>query len=251
MAVACGNTVVLKSSELCPGTNYLITKAVAEGTLPPGVLNLVSHAAEDAAKLCKSGRASGSAAHQLHGIERRREHHRAPGRRVARAGAARTRWQIAYRLIGRREHRRRRGRGNLRLFHASEAYLHGDRPRDRCRRNRGYVRRALRSVANDTEYGLSGALFSQNINRALAVSRRIESGICHINGPTIQDEARIPFGNGKASGHGRFGGRGGVESFTYSRWITVETQEPHYAFSSTLRGPKPFIGVGTCIANRM
>ena len=45
-------------------------------------------------------------------------------------------------------------------------------------------------VANDTEYGLSSAVFSRDIQRALAVAKRIESGICHINGPTVHDEAR-------------------------------------------------------------
>src|SRR5262249_30675879 len=62
------------------------------------------------------------------------------------------------------------------------------------------------TVANDTEYGLSAAVFGRDVNRALAVARRIESGICHINGPTVQDEAQIPFGGMKASGYGRFGG---------------------------------------------
>jgi acyl-CoA reductase-like NAD-dependent aldehyde dehydrogenase len=55
-------------------------------------------------------------------------------------------------------------------------------------------------AANDSEYGLSAAVFSQNINRALDVAMRINSGICHINGPTVADEAQMPFGGTKASG---------------------------------------------------
>jgi acyl-CoA reductase-like NAD-dependent aldehyde dehydrogenase len=43
---------------------------------------------------------------------------------------------------------------------------------------------ALVALANDTEYGLSAAVFSRNIPRALGVARRIKSGICHINGAT-------------------------------------------------------------------
>ncbi len=85
-------------------------------------------------------------------------------------------------------------------------------------------------VANDTQYGLSAAVFSRDINRAMAVARSINSGICHINGPTIQDEAHVPFGGIKASGFGRFGGAGGLESFTYRRWMTIDTQRPHYPF---------------------
>jgi hypothetical protein len=52
---------------------------------------------------------------------------------------------------------------------------------------------ALR-LANDSEYGLSAAVFSRDIGRAMAVAKRIESGICHINGPTVHDEAQMPFG---------------------------------------------------------
>ena len=85
-------------------------------------------------------------------------------------------------------------------------------------------------VANDTEYGLSAAVFGKDINRAMAVARSIASGICHINGPTIQDEAHVPFGGIKASGFGRFGGAGGHEAFTYRRWMTIDTQRPHYPF---------------------
>lgn len=85
-------------------------------------------------------------------------------------------------------------------------------------------------VANDTEYGLSSAVFSRNIERAMAVARRIESGICHINGPTVHDEAHMPFGGVKASGYGRFGGRAAIAEFTDLRWITVEDAQQHYPF---------------------
>ncbi len=64
-------------------------------------------------------------------------------------------------------------------------------------------------VANDTEYGLSSAVFSRDVQRALAVARRIESGICHINGPTVHDEGQMPFGGVKSSGYGRFRRQGG------------------------------------------
>lgn len=83
-------------------------------------------------------------------------------------------------------------------------------------------------LANDSEYGLSSAIFTGDAARGLAVARRIRSGICHINGPTVHDEAQMPFGGVGASGYGRFGGRQGIDSFTETRWITIETQPGHY-----------------------
>jgi len=85
-------------------------------------------------------------------------------------------------------------------------------------------------VANDSEYGLSSAVFSRDIARAMEVAKRIESGICHINGPTVHDEAQMPFGGVKASGYGRFGGKAGIHEFTELRWITVQTTPRHYPF---------------------
>ena len=78
--------------------------------------------------------------------------------------------------------------------------------------------------------GLSASVFSQDINRALKVAMRINTGICHINGATVADEAQMPFGGVKASGYGRFGGKAGIAEFTDLRWITIETGEPHYPF---------------------
>lgn len=83
-------------------------------------------------------------------------------------------------------------------------------------------------IANDTEYGLSSAVFSRDIKRAMDVAARIESGICHINGPTVSDEAQMPFGGVKASGYGRFGGKAGIDAFTELRWITIEDPNQHY-----------------------
>ena len=83
-------------------------------------------------------------------------------------------------------------------------------------------------LANDTEYGLSASVFTTDIAKGLGIARRIESGICHVNGPTVHDEAQMPFGGMKQSGYGRFGGRQGIDSFTETRWITVETQPGHF-----------------------
>ncbi|MDN4574895.1 salicylaldehyde dehydrogenase [Pandoraea cepalis] len=86
------------------------------------------------------------------------------------------------------------------------------------------------ACANDNAYGLSSAVFSKDIARAMQVAGRIESGICHINGPTVHDEAQMPFGGVKGSGIGRFGGKAGVAEFTDLRWITVQTTPRHYPF---------------------
>jgi acyl-CoA reductase-like NAD-dependent aldehyde dehydrogenase len=83
-------------------------------------------------------------------------------------------------------------------------------------------------VANDTEYGLSAAIFTKDVARGLALAQRIESGICHVNGPTVHDEAQMPFGGVKGSGYGRFGGKAAIAEFTDLRWITVQTTPRHY-----------------------
>ena len=83
-------------------------------------------------------------------------------------------------------------------------------------------------IANDTEYGLSAAVFGRDIDRAQRIAARIQSGICHINGATVHDEAAAPFGGVKASGWGRFGSGQVVHEFTTLRWITISEQAREY-----------------------
>jgi len=83
-------------------------------------------------------------------------------------------------------------------------------------------------IANDTEYGLTSAVFSRDIARALRIAELLESGMCHINGSTVHDEAQMPFGGMKSSGYGRFGGKAGIAEFTELRWITIATQPGRY-----------------------
>jgi benzaldehyde dehydrogenase (NAD) len=85
-------------------------------------------------------------------------------------------------------------------------------------------------LANDTEYGLAAAVFGRDVPRAVGVARRIHSGICHVNGPTVHDEAQMPFGGTKGSGWGRFGGRAAIDEFTELRWITIQSGERLYPF---------------------
>jgi benzaldehyde dehydrogenase (NAD) len=83
-------------------------------------------------------------------------------------------------------------------------------------------------LANDSDYGLSAAVFTSDTARGLRVARQIRSGICHVNGPTVHDEPQMPFGGVGASGYGRFGGKAGIDSFTELRWVTIETQPGHF-----------------------
>ena len=84
------------------------------------------------------------------------------------------------------------------------------------------------ALANDTDYGLSASVFTRDTARGLKVARQIRTGICHVNGPTVHDEAQMPFGGVKASGYGRFGGKAGIDAFTELRWVTIETEPGHY-----------------------
>jgi acyl-CoA reductase-like NAD-dependent aldehyde dehydrogenase len=83
-------------------------------------------------------------------------------------------------------------------------------------------------VANDSEYGLSAAVFTGDAARGLRIARRIRSGICHVNGPTVHDEPQMPFGGVGSSGYGRFGGKAAIEAFTDLRWITIAGEPGHY-----------------------
>lgn len=83
-------------------------------------------------------------------------------------------------------------------------------------------------LANDTEFGLSSAVYGTDLDQARAVADRIDSGIVHINGATVHDEPNMPFGGVKDSGWGRFGGTYAINEFTDLRWLTYSTEERHY-----------------------
>jgi acyl-CoA reductase-like NAD-dependent aldehyde dehydrogenase len=85
-------------------------------------------------------------------------------------------------------------------------------------------------VANDTDYGLSAAVFGTNITRVLSVASRIQAGCVHVNGATVQNEAQAPYGGMKNSGYGRFDGRAVLDEFTEIKWITLENPAQAYPF---------------------
>lgn len=78
------------------------------------------------------------------------------------------------------------------------------------------------SLANDTEYGLTGGVISENLIEALDVAERMQTGIVHVNDQGINDEPMAPFGGVKNTGYGRFGGQAGLDAFSATRWITVQ-----------------------------
>jgi benzaldehyde dehydrogenase (NAD) len=81
------------------------------------------------------------------------------------------------------------------------------------------------ALANDTEYGLAGAVYSRSISRGLALAQRIRSGMVHVNDQTVNDEAVIPFGGMGTSGNGsRFGGAANWDEFTQWQWVTVRDE---------------------------
>jgi acyl-CoA reductase-like NAD-dependent aldehyde dehydrogenase len=318
--LACGNTVVLKASEICPRTHTLIVEAFREAGFADGVVNVVTNAPEDAAEVVgalidhpavRRINFTGSTAIGRIVAKRAAEHlkpvllelgGKAPllvledadldaAVEAAAFGAFMNQGQICMsteRIIvvdavadefaekfktkaaGLAAGDPREGKTPLGALVDRKAVLHVESlvqdalqqgavvltggeskgvlmpatvvdkvtPRMRLfhEESFGPVAALVRAtdegdavrLANDTEYGLAASVFTKDIARGLRVARQIKSGICHVNGPTVHDEAQMPFGGVKSSGYGRFGGTAGIDAFTELRWITVETQPGHY-----------------------
>jgi aldehyde dehydrogenase (NAD+) len=88
---------------------------------------------------------------------------------------------------------------------------------------------ALR-IANDTLYGLSAAVITNDLQKAMDLSLRLESGMVHINDSTISDEPHVPFGGVKNSGYGREGGHYSWEEMTEVKWITMQLGQRQFPF---------------------
>ncbi|KAH8174505.1 aldehyde dehydrogenase family protein [Sarocladium implicatum] len=78
------------------------------------------------------------------------------------------------------------------------------------------------TMANDTEYGLTSAVFTEDLKRGLRFARAIETGAVHINGMSIHDESSLPHGGAKASGYGRFNAAHGLEEWVRTKTITFK-----------------------------
>ena len=321
MALACGNTVILKASEACPGMHVTIGKVFVEAGFPDGVVNVISNAPEDAAAVVEalisapevrrvnftgstkvgriigelSGRHLKPALLELGGkapmivlddadidaavngaifgafanmgqicmsTERLIVHEKVADEfveklaaRAAKLPAGDPRGHVvlgslvspaaAEKMDGLIADAREKGAklaagGERRGSVVQATVLDGVTPGMRLydEESFGPVKPVIRvkdedeavAIANDTEYGLSASVYSRDIRRAMDVAARIESGICHINGPTVHDEAQMPFGGVKGSGYGRFGGKAAIAEFTDLRWITIEDPHQHYPF---------------------
>ncbi|MWC29358.1 aldehyde dehydrogenase family protein [Paenibacillus sp. MMS18-CY102] len=86
------------------------------------------------------------------------------------------------------------------------------------------------AMANDTEYGLSGAVFSRDIVKGTAFARAVESGMTHVNDTTINMDMNAPFGGEKSSGIGHYGGEIGFEEFTTCKWVSVQKKPRAFPF---------------------
>lgn len=86
------------------------------------------------------------------------------------------------------------------------------------------------ALANNSDYGLSSAVITNDLQKAMAMVEGLEAGMVHINGPTIRDEAVVPFGGMKDSGAGREGGRYAMEEFTEVKWVTIQTGQHQFPF---------------------
>ena len=83
-------------------------------------------------------------------------------------------------------------------------------------------------LANDSEYGLSSAVFTGDVARGIEFARRVRAGMTHVNDMPVNDDANAPFGGEKNSGLGRFNGDWAIDEFTTDQWITVQTGSRPY-----------------------
>lgn len=87
-------------------------------------------------------------------------------------------------------------------------------------------------IANDSPYGLSGAILTHDAEYGAELAKRIDTGMVHVNDGTINDDPLIAFGGVKASGVGRLNGQSALEEFTTMKWISVQHKPRHYPFEA-------------------
>ncbi len=85
-------------------------------------------------------------------------------------------------------------------------------------------------LANETAYGLSAAVLTNDLQLAMKFALELDAGMVHVNGPTVHDEATVPFGGIKDSGNGREGGRWSMNELTETKWITLQMGRRSYPF---------------------
>jgi aldehyde dehydrogenase (NAD+) len=85
-------------------------------------------------------------------------------------------------------------------------------------------------LANQTRYGLSSSVFTQDFDRGLRFAHQVQAGMTHINDTTVNYEPNTAFGGEKDSGAGRFGGDWGIETLTTDHWISVQHSPRRFDF---------------------
>ena len=86
------------------------------------------------------------------------------------------------------------------------------------------------ALANNSRYGLTSAVVTNDLQIAMRCAMELESGSVHINGSTIHDEPHGPFNSIKDSGPGREGGQWSMDELTQLKWVTIQRGEAHYPF---------------------
>jgi acyl-CoA reductase-like NAD-dependent aldehyde dehydrogenase len=86
-------------------------------------------------------------------------------------------------------------------------------------------------IANDCDFGLSGAVHSGSLERGIHVAQQIVTGMIHVNDQTVNVESHMPFGGEKSSGLGRYCGDWALDEFTSVKWISVQKEARQYPFS--------------------
>ncbi|MYM26282.1 aldehyde dehydrogenase family protein [Duganella sp. FT135W] len=86
------------------------------------------------------------------------------------------------------------------------------------------------ALANQSSYGLSSAVITNDLAKAMMFVEGLEAGMVHINESTVHDEPLVPFGGIKGSGLGREGGRHSIEAMTELKWVTMRSTRPHVPF---------------------
>ncbi|WP_338448957.1 aldehyde dehydrogenase family protein [Niallia oryzisoli] len=85
-------------------------------------------------------------------------------------------------------------------------------------------------IANDSEYGLSGSIFTSDLEHGVEVALQIQTGMIHVNDQSVNCESNVPFGGEKSSGLGRYGGHWSLEEFTTTRWVSVQNENRPFPF---------------------
>ncbi len=86
------------------------------------------------------------------------------------------------------------------------------------------------SIANNSKFGLSGAVHTANLEKGVEMAKKIHTGMIHVNDITINDEPIVAFGGEKQSGLGRLNGEWSLEEFTTLQWVSVNYEQRQFPY---------------------